>query len=132
MTVSQNTDLFVLGLVPRGVAFYGEAVCALYASVFLAVIAPENGFYRLSLGESMDEQFIQAHAQCMTHPKKPAGKPPADSVSTKRCMASIFNGVWAKPIPLRFLRNLWRASASVDGHPMTSARMGSTALIHTL
>ena len=45
----------------------------------------------------MDEQFIQAHAQCMTHPKKPVGKPLADKVSAKRSMASFFNGVWAKP-----------------------------------
>ena len=90
------------------------------------------GFIAISLGESMDEQFIQAHAQCMTHPNKPASKPPADYLSAQRCEASIFNGVWAKPIPLRFLRNLWRTSVSVDGRPMTSARMGSTALIHTL
>ncbi|MBI1626379.1 hypothetical protein [Comamonas suwonensis] len=79
----------------------------------------------------MDEQFIQAHAQCMTHPNKPASKPPADNLSAQRCEASIFNGVWAKPIPLRFLRNLWRASAAADDHSVTSARMASTALTHT-
>ena len=39
MTASQNTDLFVLGLVPRGVVFAGEAMCALMRFiVFLAVV----------------------------------------------------------------------------------------------
>lgn len=134
MTASQNTDLFVLGLVPRGVVFAGEAMCVLKRSMaFLAVVRSTewvlSPFARGEHGRTVHSSACAMHGAS----KKASRQAAFRQIVCQSRHRVVFQWRLGKADSILFsARYLLHASAPSDGHAMSLIRIGGTKLIHTL